>query len=47
MPKKKIMIVDDDREFLEELTETLTLNGYDTTAVSDSTLVMKKFYDIL
>lgn len=46
MQKKKIMIVDDDREFLEELTEILTLNGYDTMAFSDSTLAMKKFYDI-
>jgi len=41
MPKKKIMIVDDDREFLEELKETLTSSGYDTTALSNSTSALK------
>ena len=35
MPKKKIMIVDDDKEFLEELKEALTLSGYDTATFSD------------
>jgi len=35
MPKKKIMIVDDDKEFLEELKETLNLSGYDTVGFSD------------
>ena len=36
MEKKKIMIVDDDREFLEELKEALSSSGYDTTAVSEA-----------
>lgn len=35
------MIVDDDREFLEELKETLTSSGYDTTALSNSTSALK------
>ncbi len=38
--KKKIMIVDDDREFLQELQETLQLNDYDVTAVEDATEAM-------
>lgn len=38
---KKIMIVDDDREFLEELRETLTLSGYELVAVNDATLVLE------
>ena len=37
---KKIMVVDDDKEFLEELRETLTLSGYDLIAVNDATLVL-------
>jgi len=35
--KKKILIVDDDKEFLEELNETLLLSGYDVSAVSEAT----------
>jgi len=35
MPNNKVLIVDDDKEFLEELDETLRLAGYDTVAVSD------------
>jgi len=34
--ESKIMIVDDNREFVSELKETLNLCGYDTVAVSDS-----------
>jgi len=34
--KKKILIVDDDKEFLEELGEMLRLNEYDVVAVNDS-----------
>jgi len=37
VPKKKIMIVDDDNEFLEELKQTLNLSGYDVAAFSDGT----------
>lgn len=36
MGNKKVMIVDDDKEFLEELEETLTLSGYDMVAVNDA-----------
>lgn len=36
MTKRRIMIVDDDIEFLEELKETLSLSGYDTYATNDS-----------
>jgi len=35
MASDKILIVDDDRDFLEELQETLSLNGYDAIAVDD------------
>lgn len=38
--KRKILIVDDDKEFLEELQETLKLSGYDSVAVNDSTAVL-------
>ncbi|MDH5662424.1 MAG: response regulator [Elusimicrobiota bacterium] len=37
MPKKKILIIDDDREFGEELRELLELEGYNTTAFFDGT----------
>ena len=46
MSKKKIMIVDDDREFLEELTETLALSGYDTEAFSDGASALKMAHKI-
>lgn len=32
---KRIMVVDDDREFLEELKELLELSGYELVAVDD------------
>ncbi len=32
MSKKKIMVVDDDKEFLAELVETLLLSGYEAVA---------------
>jgi CheY-like chemotaxis protein len=35
--KKTIMIIDDDKEFLEELRETLALSGYALVAVNDAT----------
>jgi len=37
MAGEKIMIIDDNRTFLEELEETLGLCGYDTEIVADST----------
>jgi DNA-binding response OmpR family regulator len=39
--RKKVMIVDDDREFLEELQETLFLNGYDIIKVNDPHRVLE------
>ncbi len=41
MVKKKILIVDDDREFLEELQETLSLSGYEMVAVNDAGLALE------
>ncbi len=34
------MVVDDDKEFLEELRESLTLSGYDVLAISDPVLAL-------
>lgn len=41
MADEKIMIVDDNKAFLEELQETLYLCGYDVRIVSDSTKALK------
>lgn len=40
--KRRILIVDDDKEFLEELQETLKLSGYDSLAVNDSTAALDR-----
>jgi len=40
MRSKKIMIVDDDKQFLEELKEILMSSGYYTIAINDSTAVL-------
>ncbi len=37
MANKKVMIVDDDTEFLEELNETMSASGYEMISVNDST----------
>lgn len=37
MAQKKVMIIDDDKELLEELKDTLELSGYDVVALDDST----------
>lgn len=37
---RKIMVVDDDKEFLEELREILALSGYELLAVDDATKVL-------
>jgi DNA-binding response OmpR family regulator len=42
MDRKKVLIVDDNRGFLDELEETLALSGYDMIAVNDSTLILEK-----
>ncbi|MFA5339289.1 MAG: response regulator [Candidatus Omnitrophota bacterium] len=36
MAGKKVMIVDDDTEFLEELNETMSMSGYEIIPVNDS-----------
>lgn len=41
MEKKKILIVDDDKEFLDELREMLSVTGYDVTSVGDSIAAVK------
>ncbi len=40
--KKKVMVIDDDKEFLDEMVETLSLTGYDPVSVSESINVVKK-----
>ena len=39
MGVQKILVVDDDEDFLEEMKETLTLTGYLPLVISDSTSV--------
>ena len=41
MRKKRVMIVDDDREFLDELQETLFINGYEVIKVNDPNRVLE------
>ncbi len=41
MAEKKILIVDDDKEFLDELKETLVLTGYDVTGITDGMSAVK------
>lgn len=41
MIKKKVMIVDDDKEFLEEINETLILSGYDSVCFFDGETALK------
>lgn len=36
MAKKKILVVDDNKEFLEEIKETLSLSGYEVVAINDA-----------
>jgi DNA-binding response OmpR family regulator len=40
MGKKRIMIVDDDKDFLDELKDVLESGGYDSVAVSDTNEVV-------
>lgn len=46
MLPKKVMIIDDDQEFLEELKEMLVMSGYETTGFSSSTFALEKLPDI-
>jgi DNA-binding response OmpR family regulator len=38
--RKRVMIIDDDAGFLEELEETLTLSGYEVEPVNDASLAL-------
>lgn len=40
MSGEKIMVVDDNKEFLEELKEILVLSGYDVVAIDDAESVL-------
>lgn len=44
--QKKIVIVDDDKEFLEELQEALSFGPYDVTAVNDSMLAVEVIMEV-
>lgn len=39
MANKKVLVVDDNEAFLEELKENLSMSGYDTIAVNNPSLV--------
>ena len=47
MKKKRILLVDDDGCFLEELAEMLNLSGYEPACVSDASLVFAAALDIV
>ena len=42
MSKCKVMIVDDDSEFLQELKEMLDLSGYEVNAIKDPLQVQEE-----
>ena len=44
---KQVMIVDDDKDFLEEISQTLKSSGYETTTISDSTAAVKKVVECM
>ncbi len=44
--RRKVMILDDDEEFLEELKETLSLSGFDVIAISDVDVFLSEIYKI-
>jgi len=46
MAANKIMIVDDDKEFLEKLQEILTLSGYNSIAINESTIALQAVHTI-
>lgn len=46
MAKKKVMIIDDDRELLDELQEMLTLNGYTTASFTDGISALDQLEDV-
>ncbi|MDP8233932.1 MAG: response regulator [Candidatus Saelkia tenebricola] len=44
---KKIMIIDDDKEFLDEITQILEFSGYETISLSESKHAVKKISEDL
>ncbi|MFA5859619.1 MAG: response regulator [Elusimicrobiota bacterium] len=46
MKSKKIVVIDDDRVFLEEINETLALNGYMPTVFSDGKSALQNMIEI-
>ncbi|MGA1845214.1 MAG: response regulator [bacterium] len=46
MTVKKVMIVDDDRDLIEELQEALSLRGYEVVAISESTSALDTVFSL-
>jgi len=46
MAVKKVMIVDDDKDLIEELQEALSLKGYETIAISESTSALDTVFSL-
>jgi DNA-binding response OmpR family regulator len=44
--QKRVMIIDDDKEFLDELQEILNLSGYDTEVFSDGETALKMVNEV-
>ncbi|MDP8216032.1 MAG: response regulator [Candidatus Kaelpia imicola] len=42
----KVMVIDDDREFLDEISKMLQLSGYETIAISESRKALKKIQSL-
>ncbi len=43
--RNKIMVIDDDRDFLSEVSETLSLSDYDVVTVADPTAALDKIIE--
>ena len=41
MVRKRVLVIDDDEEFLEELKELLAQTGYEVSDISDSSIALK------
>ncbi|HQP91724.1 MAG TPA: response regulator [Candidatus Omnitrophota bacterium] len=46
MTGTKVMVVDDDKDFLDELGETLSLSGYEMITVNDPSKVLNKASEV-
>ena len=44
--KKKVMVIDDDKEFLDEMVETLRLAGYDPISIPESVNAVKEVIQV-